>query len=88
MEQIECSETSAYINQTPGNHPKENKQRLFLLFVKVVTTCASPLGIPRIFTEVGLSLESKVNCLDVVIRYDRVVVAELLCGNCFPSSYS
>jgi hypothetical protein len=26
MEQIECSETSAYINQTPGNHPKENKQ--------------------------------------------------------------
>ena len=26
MEQIECSETSAYINQKPGNHPKENKQ--------------------------------------------------------------
>ena len=26
MEQIECSETSAYINQTPGIHPKENKQ--------------------------------------------------------------
>ena len=26
MEQIECSETSVYINQTPGNHPKENKQ--------------------------------------------------------------
>ena len=26
MEQIECSETSAYINQTPGNHPQENKQ--------------------------------------------------------------
>ena len=25
MEQIECSETSAYINQTPGNYPKENK---------------------------------------------------------------
>ena len=25
MEQIECSETSAYTNQTPGNHPKENK---------------------------------------------------------------
>ena len=31
-----------------------------------------------IFTEVGLSLESKVNCLDVVVRYDLVVVAELL----------
>ena len=27
MEQLECSETSAYINQTPGNHPKENKQQ-------------------------------------------------------------
>ena len=30
MEQIECSETSAYINQTPGNHPKENKQHATL----------------------------------------------------------
>ena len=26
MEQIEFSETSAYINKMPGNHPKENKQ--------------------------------------------------------------
>jgi hypothetical protein len=24
MEQIVCSETSAIINQTPGNHPKED----------------------------------------------------------------
>ena len=24
---VECSETSAYINQTPGNRPKENKQQ-------------------------------------------------------------
>jgi len=24
MEQIECSETSAYISQTLGSHPKEN----------------------------------------------------------------
>jgi hypothetical protein len=24
MEQIECSETSTNINQTPGKHPKEN----------------------------------------------------------------
>ena len=24
MEQTECSEMSAYINQTPGNYPKEN----------------------------------------------------------------
>jgi len=33
MEQIECSETSAYINQTPGNHPKENKQHTFKLVI-------------------------------------------------------
>ena len=26
MEQIECFETSEYINQKPRNHPKENKQ--------------------------------------------------------------
>ena len=30
MEQIECSETSAYINQTPGNHTKENKTTWFI----------------------------------------------------------
>jgi hypothetical protein len=27
MEQIECSETSAYKIQTPGNHPEENIQQ-------------------------------------------------------------
>jgi len=27
VEQIECSETSAYKIQTPGNHPKESIQR-------------------------------------------------------------
>jgi len=26
MEQTECSETSAYKLQTPGNYPKESKQ--------------------------------------------------------------
>jgi hypothetical protein len=25
VEQTECSETSAYIIQTPGNYPEENK---------------------------------------------------------------
>ena len=33
MEQIECSETSAYIIQTPGNYPKENIIYYFLNFV-------------------------------------------------------
>ena len=40
MEQIECSETSAYINQTPGNHPKENKLHfpssiLFMIYLSL-----------------------------------------------------
>jgi hypothetical protein len=30
-EEIECSETSAIINQTPGNHPKEDLLILFSL---------------------------------------------------------
>jgi hypothetical protein len=29
IEQIECSETSAYKIQTPGNHPEENIQQIF-----------------------------------------------------------
>jgi hypothetical protein len=30
MEQIECSETSAYNIQTPENHPEENIQHFYL----------------------------------------------------------
>ena len=37
VEQIECSETSAYINQTPGNHPKENKELLHVSPNRVAT---------------------------------------------------
>jgi len=29
MEQTECSETSAYKIQTPGNYPEENIQQIF-----------------------------------------------------------
>ena len=33
MEQTECSETSAYKIQTPGNYPEENIQQIpFILF--------------------------------------------------------
>jgi hypothetical protein len=38
MEQIECSETSAYKIQTPGNHPEENIQQIYVCFL-----CATPL---------------------------------------------
>jgi hypothetical protein len=46
MEQIECSETSAYKIQTPGNHPEENihhtehgeslKSRIFIYFPEIL----------------------------------------------------
>jgi hypothetical protein len=37
MEQIECSETSAYKIQTPGNHPEENIQLTYLcLFFRLL----------------------------------------------------
>ena len=35
MEQIECSETLAYINQTPGNYPKENTL-YFLAYLSII----------------------------------------------------
>jgi hypothetical protein len=41
MEQIECSETSAYKIQTPGNHPEENIQLPFSLFPLHFSTRAS-----------------------------------------------
>ena len=40
MEQIECSETSAYTNQTPGNHPKENKKHVAFYVIKNKINCA------------------------------------------------
>jgi len=42
MEQTECSETSAYKLQTPGNYPEENIQHstgLLKMIVGVLTTC-------------------------------------------------
>jgi hypothetical protein len=33
MEQIECSETSAYKIQTPGNYPEENIQQKQMKFI-------------------------------------------------------
>jgi len=35
MEQAEYSETSAYKFQTPGNHPKESIQQVFLYSLPV-----------------------------------------------------
>jgi hypothetical protein len=33
MEQTECSETSAYKIQTPGNYQEENIQQMLALFI-------------------------------------------------------
>jgi hypothetical protein len=43
MEQIECSETSAYKIQTPGNHPEENIQHTEhgeSLKSKIISVCS------------------------------------------------
>jgi hypothetical protein len=40
MEQIECSETSAYKIQTPGNHPEGNVQ----LYNNFANLCAKSVG--------------------------------------------
>jgi hypothetical protein len=36
MEQIDCSETSAYKIQRPGNHPEKNIHHTFILQLKVI----------------------------------------------------
>ena len=40
-----------------------------------------------IFTEVGIRFESKVNCLDIMVRYDRVVGGPRLDGKLVSPSY-
>ena len=37
MEQTECSETSAYKIQTPGNYPEENIQQVSFTFLQFYT---------------------------------------------------
>ena len=46
MEQTECSETSAYKLQTPGNYPKEayNNETLLGEFTKILTLPETKLG--------------------------------------------
>jgi len=42
MEQTECSETSAYKIQTPGNYPEENTQHTIYYFtLQTVSSCHS-----------------------------------------------
>jgi len=36
LEQTQCSETSAYKIQTPGNYPKENIQRINTIYSECV----------------------------------------------------
>ena len=49
MEQTECSETSAYKIQTPGNYPEENIQHTFYMFATDINlplkTCCAKLYI-------------------------------------------
>ena len=47
MEQTECSETSAYKIQTPGNYPKESMQRvdIYLLTKIIILKICFHMGI-------------------------------------------
>jgi hypothetical protein len=42
MEQIECSETSAYKIQTPGNHPEENMQLQKCFISRYISAHSTP----------------------------------------------
>ena len=44
MEPIEGSETSAFINQTPGNYPKGNLLYFISLFI-LTSACSSQVGL-------------------------------------------
>jgi len=48
MEQIKCSETSAFNNQTPGKYPKDYTQYILFVFVYVdicgLSCCAVCVG--------------------------------------------
>jgi len=47
MEQTECSETSAYKIQTPGNYPEENIQHVWstLIPVRDYISCVKDSGL-------------------------------------------
>ena len=62
MEQIECSETSAYINQTPGNHPKENKQH------SITSHSSGTVQFVRILREAAIILPNNMNQLFIVME--------------------
>jgi hypothetical protein len=53
MEQIECSETSANINQTPGKHPKENRLVGWLVDLHHFLIICLEDGTDRMFRNVG-----------------------------------
>jgi hypothetical protein len=83
MEQIECSETSAIINQTPGNHPKEDilyPKRLHAKFKtrrkyeiknkKTVGVAYTLPGITEILDQLGQS--KYFTCLHMVMVYHQI----------------
>jgi hypothetical protein len=73
MEQIECSETSAYKIQTPGNHPEENIQQTVPFFVAAeACTLYSALSETRfsdISTDTVHSLQSHIMFCLILFSY-------------------
>jgi hypothetical protein len=53
MELTECSETSVYKIQTPGNYPEEKDTPTFLKLI-IIYLLAYEDGIDRVFRNVGI----------------------------------
>ena len=88
MEMIEGSETSAYINQTPGNYPKGNLLNIFLS--KISRTCSSffvNLHASASYDTTGLisvlyNMILDCNVLDRVILYFPSIVTPTAASSC------
>jgi len=79
IEQTECSETSAYKIQTPGNYPEENIQHTNLYYIKI-----SPLALKTQmkteamtgFTAVSGNITTLCWHLDDIITFLKTTLAE------------
>jgi hypothetical protein len=82
MEQIECSETSAYKIQTPGNYPEENIQCTYIAYLFADSLLVFFLNNPSnfsIFSRVYKYDGSSISKLQIQVA---TYVFELSAGNC------
>jgi len=55
MEQTDCSETSAYKIQTPGNYPEENIQQEFAFSIHTVNNQHTNCNLEQCFSRLMIS---------------------------------